>query len=538
MLDSAVTTTSVDHGSMASGNPGPPRAPQDVSGWSNRILTAALAGILFLTLYPFYFDLSRHLPHNRFPMALGGWGKPSGPLDVFLNIVLFMPFGFGLGEKLRERNRSALATFAFSVLAGALLSYVVEVLQIFIPPRDSGWEDVINNSLGCGIGSLLFVVCGEPVMSLFTGVERVFDRWFKPGWAVLVAAVYFALWLPMAVSLQKETVLSGWNPESKIIIGNRANGSNRPAWRGKVLTLQFWDRSVSASVAGDLAAGRSATIDAIPIASYILSGEPPIRDKTGNLPDLLLSPNRRQASDRGSAALDRSTWLISQQPASALVERLEASRQFAVRVVCSAALTDAPESVILSIAPNSGPADLSLGQDGSSLFFWFRTPLLAKRRYLGISVQKVFTAGQTRDILISYDGGKVIVHVDGRPELRSYRLSAGVALAQFVRRVKPMELEGYRYIFYAVVFLPAGCLLGLSWRALAYPRLGRFLLLCFFFLIACGLLEALLAHVSARHFSKSDIALSVLFLAAGCLWINADRGVLNPRRSEWITRTS
>jgi hypothetical protein len=538
MLDSAVTTASVSQGGLASGKLRHPQAPEVTSGWSNRIVVAALVGILFLTLYPFYFDLSRHLPHNRFPPALGGWGKPSGPLDVFLNIMLFMPLGFGLGEKLRERNRSALATFALSVFAGALLSYIVEVLQIFIPPRDSGWEDVINNSLGCGLGSLLFVICGAPVIALFATVERAFDSRPKPGWAVLIVAVYFALWVPIGISLQKETVLSGWNPESKIMIGNRANGSNRTTWRGKVLALQFWDRSVPASLAGDLDAGRSAPSNPAPVASYIFSGELPVQDRTGDLPDLLPSPNMRPASDHGAGDSNGSMWLISQQPASALVERLEASRQFSVRVVCNAALTDAPESIILSIAPSSGPADLSLGQDGSSLFFWFRTPLLAKKRYLGIAVQKVFAAGETRDVLISYDGAKVIVYVDGRPELRSYRLSAGVALAQFVRRVKPMELEGYRYIFYAVVFLPAGFLLGLAWRALKEPRLGRFLVLCFFFLIPCGLLEALLAHVSERHFSKSGIALSVLFLAAGCFWINADRGVLNPRRSEWIERTS
>ena len=90
------------------------RAPS----WSNRILTAAVAGIFFLTLYPFRFALVRHGP----PFLLVGWGKDSGALDFFLNLLLFVPCGFGFAESLRERGRSRAAVLGIALLAGALLS--------------------------------------------------------------------------------------------------------------------------------------------------------------------------------------------------------------------------------------------------------------------------------------------------------------------------------------------------------------------------------------------------------------------------------
>ena len=75
-------------------------------GCSNRILLLATAGILFLTLYPFRFDFHAAVPGGGSPFLLGRSEKTAGLLDVFLNVLLFIPFGFGLAAKLRERGKS------------------------------------------------------------------------------------------------------------------------------------------------------------------------------------------------------------------------------------------------------------------------------------------------------------------------------------------------------------------------------------------------------------------------------------------------
>src|ERR1700677_2861145 len=100
---------------------------QPASSWSNRILILATAGILFLTMYPFRFNFHL-LPNGASPFFLGKSQK-SGFFDAFLNVLLFIPFGFGLAEKLRERGKSFAFTLAISLLAGGLFSYSIELLQ-------------------------------------------------------------------------------------------------------------------------------------------------------------------------------------------------------------------------------------------------------------------------------------------------------------------------------------------------------------------------------------------------------------------------
>src|ERR1700690_2701510 len=109
----------------------------DVAGRPNRILLLAVAGILFLTLYPFRFDFSTPALGTEFPLLLGGWGKDAGRLDVFLNVLLFVPYGFGVALKLRPRSLSKAAAMALVLAAGGSPSYTVELPQFYIPQRDS-----------------------------------------------------------------------------------------------------------------------------------------------------------------------------------------------------------------------------------------------------------------------------------------------------------------------------------------------------------------------------------------------------------------
>src|SRR6202522_368395 len=97
---------------------------QPASSWSNRILILATAGILFLTMYPFRFNFHL-LPNGASPFFLGKSQK-SGFFDAFLNVLLFIPFGFGLAEKLRERKISRGASIFMVFAAGAILSYGIE----------------------------------------------------------------------------------------------------------------------------------------------------------------------------------------------------------------------------------------------------------------------------------------------------------------------------------------------------------------------------------------------------------------------------
>lgn len=82
---------------------------------------------------------------TEFSMSRSYWSA------VFKNIIGFVPLGFcfypWLSMTFRQK-RAALATIAL----GTTVSLTVEILQAFLPMRQSGMSDIITNTLGTSIG--------------------------------------------------------------------------------------------------------------------------------------------------------------------------------------------------------------------------------------------------------------------------------------------------------------------------------------------------------------------------------------------------
>jgi hypothetical protein len=82
---------------------------------------------------------------TEFNMSWSFWGA------VLKNIVGFIPFGFCFYAYLvavLPIKRATLLTIAL----GAVVSLTIEVLQAFLPTRDSGTTDIITNTLGTWVG--------------------------------------------------------------------------------------------------------------------------------------------------------------------------------------------------------------------------------------------------------------------------------------------------------------------------------------------------------------------------------------------------
>ena len=75
--------------------------------------------------------------------------------DVFINVSGFVPFGFFFCMYFswgRASRRTVLAT----IVLGAVFSLTIEVLQWYIPMRDSGTTDILTNTLGTALGAMLY----------------------------------------------------------------------------------------------------------------------------------------------------------------------------------------------------------------------------------------------------------------------------------------------------------------------------------------------------------------------------------------------
>jgi len=75
--------------------------------------------------------------------------------DVAINIFGFVPLGFffcAYFHWVRTASRAALVT----VIVGFVVSLTIEVVQAFLPTRDSGLTDVITNTLGTAVGAIFY----------------------------------------------------------------------------------------------------------------------------------------------------------------------------------------------------------------------------------------------------------------------------------------------------------------------------------------------------------------------------------------------
>lgn len=497
-------------------------APQ----WSNRILILAFLGILFFTLLPFDFDLHATLPGGRSPFLLGGWEKDTSAFGEFLNVLLFIPFGFGISEALTERRRSRLATLTWALALGGLLSYSIEFLQIYVPPRDSGWGDIITNTAGSLVGFLLFDLYGVAILRALSGAELAVGKLLSWPRAALIVPSYFLFCIVVSVPLQMQTRLDNWEPTPLLWVGNDASGKYRSTWEGEVFSLQVWNRPLDRAAVQELTRGNDLRL--IPwglLAAYDFSAHPPLRDQMNFLPELSLDSNAEDARFRPSATpadvpLAGSSWLTSSIPVPNLVRELQKTNQFAIRVVCRPGSTTRMAAAIVSLAGESGIADLELVQKHADLIFAFRNPISADRVFLDWRIRNVFTPLRTRDLVLSYDGNKALFYIDGRPAALPYELGPGAALARYVRHLKTAELDGYSYIYYFLIFFIGGVLVGIAARDFERGRRRVFRL--FGFLIPALLLESVLVTVSGRPVSEAMILLSVALTIAGSLWINAD----------------
>ncbi|MGA9885270.1 MAG: VanZ family protein [Candidatus Acidiferrales bacterium] len=507
------------------------RGASDQICWSNRVVLLSLAGILFLTLYPFQFAHAESV-RFLFPFSLNGWGKGGRFLDGLLNVLLFIPFGFGVGEKLRERGRSKTFTFFVVWALGALLSYSVEFTQIYIPFRDSGWGDVFTNSSGAAVGALMFDYMGAGIIAWFSTRERVLESSLSLAKIGVLLFLYIGLWCVLAGPLQRQTKVADWTRDSFLVLGNSASLRPGTPWKGRISELDIWNRAIPNQLAQKLTAAPMMVDPTLaPLIDYKFSGSAPFRDNRQFLPSLDWATQAPSPQNAG-AEFDGQSWLISAGPVPTLVSSVETTGHFAMRVICESAESPESDAHIVSLSSPTGAVNMDLGQSGSALTFWFRDPLSMRRFRMTWIVPQVFVSKQTRNLLLSFNGTALSLFINGHEFGHPYEFGPGLALAHYVRRVKSAELKGYGYIFYAMIFFPAGCLVGFAWRKSGMRWIGRVCFLAAAYFLPAFVIEWALADAASRALSFGNVWFCVLLTLAGSAWINADRRFTHVLRRE------
>jgi VanZ family protein len=118
-----------------------------------RILLLLMVLIVYGSFYPWHFQ-SVSVAVNPLRIMLQHWPSSFDRYayrDIVVNIALYVPFGVFCFLSLSEA-RSLVLRCAVTLLSAALLSGLVETVQIFIPGRVCSLFDVLCNVSGAAIG--------------------------------------------------------------------------------------------------------------------------------------------------------------------------------------------------------------------------------------------------------------------------------------------------------------------------------------------------------------------------------------------------
>jgi VanZ family protein len=151
---------------------------------------AALYGvaIVYASLEPFAPWLP---PPQGTPFFLFGGMWRFIRYDALLNVLAYVPFGLFVALSARGSSARRIAT---ATLIGAAMSFAMESLQMYVPPRIASPYDLATNAIGALLGALvaLPIVRSPRARRL---LYRARDRWFLPGHLGDVGLGLLLLWL-------------------------------------------------------------------------------------------------------------------------------------------------------------------------------------------------------------------------------------------------------------------------------------------------------------------------------------------------------
>ncbi|MEO1764298.1 MAG: VanZ family protein, partial [Cyanobacteria bacterium J06629_18] len=113
----------------------------------------SILAVLVATLYPFNFALPDSISKRE---LVNSFDNNSFFSDQVNNVLLFLPFGFGLTGLLQRNKTKLILQIVAVTLASAALSSTVELLQIMVPSRTPTPADIFNNSFGGFLGLICF----------------------------------------------------------------------------------------------------------------------------------------------------------------------------------------------------------------------------------------------------------------------------------------------------------------------------------------------------------------------------------------------
>lgn len=207
------------------------------------------SGYVLLIIYASLYPLAGWHDSGGNPLAFLGaaWPRYWTAFDMAINVVAYLPFGFFCTAALRRRMAPHAACLVAALLGGGL-SFLMELLQNYLPSRVSSNLDLGCNAAGALLGGLIGARWGSRALD-----EGRLARWRRRtmthAYGADVGVLLVAAWL--MTQLSPETLLFG--------SGNLRRMLDLPPVQ-PFLPERFVGLETAIAAAGLLAAGLIATL--------------------------------------------------------------------------------------------------------------------------------------------------------------------------------------------------------------------------------------------------------------------------------------
>ena len=155
------------------------------------LAVAYLALVVHASLYP--FAGWRAPVESAVAFVFADWPFYITAADIVLNVLGYLPMGLLLTLALMGRMHSASAAVV-GVAAAAGVSFVLELLQAWLPARIPSNVDLLSNAAGALLGAGIAMAFGSRWL-LSGELYRLRERHFRPGPATDIGFVLLAFWL-------------------------------------------------------------------------------------------------------------------------------------------------------------------------------------------------------------------------------------------------------------------------------------------------------------------------------------------------------
>jgi glycopeptide antibiotics resistance protein len=460
--------------------------------------------VFVVTLYPYAFSFPRSANEFLHYLFFLGWGR-SHELDIVVNTLLFLPLGFSLTSILAETTRSAgVRVFATVCAASMGLSYVLEVLQLFLPHRFPSLVDVLANGSGGGAGFLCF------------HLRKNRNVRFNLFLYLVAAFVGAAL-------LQRGTSLRNWDPTFPLLIGNEKTGT-RP-WEGDIHHLYIADKAISGREALQIVqhGNVSSLLTDSLLASYrFTKAGGHVDDEIGLLPDLRWQGKLPKLVTADWTFFGANRWLETDGSASILVERIRKSSRFTLGIVLRTRdTTQGGPARIVSLSTDLHVRNFTLGQRQNDLVFRFRTPVTAASNggNAPFVVPGVFAHKNLQHLILTYNGAQFILYVDGVLHPAKFELSPGATIFSLFIDSPWLGSQFCKWLYYASICIPLGTFVMLITKAMSGQVVRRTLAVSGSVVFASASLESLLVVASGKSWNTESLLISIVItFGAIVLW--------------------